>query len=62
MADTQNAPQQPAGLQPIPAPGGSINEAQEALLSLLDPQDEKKPKTEEAQPTEEQESIEQTQD
>jgi len=62
MADTQNAPQQPAGLQPIPAPGGSINEAQEALLSLLDPQDEKKPKTEEAQPTEEEESIEETQD
>ena len=66
MADTQDAPQQqqqqPAGLQPIPALGGSIDEAQEALLSLLDPQDEEKPKTEEPQPTEEEESTEETQD
>jgi len=63
MADTQNAPQQqPAGLRPIPALDGSINEAQEALLSLLDPQDEEKLETEEAQPTEEEESTEETQD
>jgi len=55
MADTQTAPQVPAGLQPIPALGGSIDEAQEALLSLLDPEEEK-PKKEEAQPTEVEES------
>ena len=55
MADTQTAPQAPAGLQPIPALDGSITEAQEALLSLLDPEEEK-PQTEEAQPTEEEES------
>ena len=55
MADTQTAPQAPAGLQPTPAPDGSITEAQEALLSLLDPEEEK-PQTEEAQPTEEEES------
>ena len=55
MADTQTAPQAPAGLQPIPALGGSINEAQEALLSLLEPEEET-PETEEAQPTEEEES------
>ena len=54
MADTQTAPQ-PAGLQPIPALGGSVTEAQEALLSLLDPEEEK-PQEEEAQPTEEEES------
>ena len=61
MADTQTAPQVPAGLQPIPALGGSIDEAQEALLSLLDPEEEK-PKDEEAAPTEEEESTEETQD
>ena len=55
MADTQTAPQAPAGLQPIPALGGSVTEAQEALLSLLEPEEEK-PKSEEAQPTEEEES------
>ena len=55
MADTQTAPQAPAGLQPPQAPDGSIIEAQEALLSLLDPEEEK-PQTEEAQPTEEEES------
>jgi hypothetical protein len=55
MADTQTAPQVPAGLQPPTAPGGSIAEAQEALLSLLEPEEEK-PETEEAQPTEEEES------
>jgi len=54
MADTQEAPQ-PAGLQPITALGGSVTEAQEALLSLLDPEEEK-PQEEEAQPTEEEES------
>ena len=55
MADTQEAPQAPAGLQPIPALGGSVTEAQEALLSLLEPEEET-PETEEAQPTEEEES------
>jgi len=54
MADTQTAPQ-PAGLQPTPAPSGSVTEAQEALLSLLEPEEDK-PETEEAQPTEEEES------
>ena len=36
MADTQQqAPQQqPAGLQPIPALGGSVTEAQEALTKF----------------------------
>ena len=55
MADTQEAPQQPAGLQPIPALSGSINEAQEALLGLSEPEEEK-PETEEATPTEDEES------
>ena len=55
MADTQTAPQAPAGLQPIPALGGSVAEAQEALLSLLEPEEET-PETEEAKPTEEEES------
>jgi hypothetical protein len=55
MADTHTAPQVPAGLQPIPALGGSVTEAQEALLSLLEPEEET-PETEEAQPTEEEES------
>jgi len=60
MADTQEAPQ-PSGLQPIPALGGSVTEAQEALLSLMEPEEEK-PKEEEAKPTEEEESTEETQD
>ena len=60
MADTQEAPQ-PSGLQPIPALGGSINEAQEALLSLEEPEKEK-PIEEEAAPTEEEESTEEIQD
>jgi len=55
MADTQTAPQVPAGLQPTPALGGSIAEAQEALLSLEEPEEET-PETEESQPTEEEES------
>ena len=55
MADTQTAPQVPAGLQPPPAPSGSVTEAQEALLSLLEPEEDK-PETEEAKPTEEEES------
>ena len=53
MADTQNAPL-PA-LQPIPALGGSVTEAQEALLSLVEPEEEKSWE-EEAQPTEVEES------
>ena len=55
MADTQTAPQAPAESQPIPALDGSINEAQEALLSLMEPEEET-PETEEAEPTEEEES------
>ena len=54
MADTQQAPQ-PSGLQPPPITGGSVEEAQEALLSLLEPEEDK-PEEEEAQPTEEEES------
>ena len=61
MADKQPAPQVPAGLQPIPALGGSVEEAQEALLSLLEPEEEK-PQAEEATPTEDVESTEETQD
>ena len=53
MADTQTAPHPSA--QPIPALGGSVTEAQEALLSLLDPEEET-PEKEEAQPTEVEES------
>jgi hypothetical protein len=53
MADTQPAPH-PATL-PTPELPGSINEAQEAFLSILDPEEET-PETEEAQPTEEEES------
>ena len=53
MADTQTAPQ-PA-IEPIPAPGGSVTEAQEAILSLLTPEEEK-PVEEEATPTEVEES------
>ena len=60
MADTQEAPQ-PSGLQPIPALGGSVTEAQEALLSLMEPEEEI-PTDEEAAPTEEEESTEETQD
>ena len=54
MADTQEQPQ-PSGLQPPPVRGGSVEEAQEALLSLLDPEEETLVE-EEAQPTEEEES------
>ena len=50
MADTQPAPQE-----------GSVEEAHEALLSLLEPEKET-PDTEEAAPTEEEESTEETQD
>ena len=50
MADTQPAPQE-----------GSIEEAHEAILSLLEPEKEKS-EEEEAAPTEEEESTEETQD
>ena len=59
MADTQEAPQ-PA-IQPLPALGGSVTEAQEAILGLMEPEEEK-PKEGEAKPTEEEESTEETQD
>jgi hypothetical protein len=55
MADKQVAPQE-AQSQP-----GSIREAQEALLGLMEPEKET-PETEEATPTEEEESTEETQD
>ena len=62
MADTQPAPQAPAAIQPIPALGGSITEAQEALLGLLEPEEEK-PETQDSAPTEDvEESTEETQD
>ena len=57
MADKQQAPQAHEDqMQP-----GSIMEAQEALLGLMESEEEK-PKTEEAAPTEEEESTEETQD
>ena len=59
MADTQQAPH-PA-TQPISPNSGSVEEAREALLSLLDPEEET-PVEEEATPTEEEESTEETQD
>ena len=55
MADTQQAPH-PA-TQPISPNSGSVEEAREALLSLLDPEEET-PIEEEAAPTEEEESTE----
>jgi hypothetical protein len=64
MADTQTAPQ-PAGVQPPPAPGGSIAEAHEALLGIMDTEGEipeEKSEAEEAQPTEEEESQPETED
>ena len=59
MADTQEAPQ--STVLPLPNLPGSTREAQEALLSLMEPEEEK-PKKGEAAPTEEEESIEETQD
>jgi len=53
MADTQEAPQ--TVVQPMPAPEGSVSEAQEALLNLLEPVEEK-PEEEEAEPAEVEES------
>ena len=53
MADKQTAPH-PAS-EPIPALGGSVTEAQEAILSLLEPEEEK-PQEEETEPTEVEES------
>ena len=64
MADTQTAPQ-PAATEPLPELPGSVREAQEALLGLMDTDGEipeEKPKAEEAQPTEEEESQPETED
>jgi len=55
MADKQVAPQE------VQAQPGSIIEAQEVLLGLME-SEEDKPETEEAAPTEEEESTEETQD
>jgi hypothetical protein len=55
MADKQPAPQE------VQTQPGSIWEAQEALLKLVEPEEET-PETEEAAPTEEEESTEETQD
>ena len=54
MADTQTAPQ-PEATGPLPELPGSVRAAQEALLGLMESEEEK-PETEEAQPTEEEES------
>ena len=59
MADTQSAPQ-PA-VQPLPELPGSVREAQEALLGLMEPEEEN-PKDEEATPTKEEESTEDSED
>jgi hypothetical protein len=56
MADTQEQPQLSGENMP-----GSIREAQEALLGIMEPE-EVKPKEEEAAPTEEEESTEEIQD
>jgi len=56
MADKQEAPQAVENTQP-----GSLWEAQDALLKMMEPETET-PETEEAQPTEEEESTEETQD
>ena len=56
MADKQPAPQAVENTQP-----GSLWEAQDALLKMMEPETET-PETEEAQPTEEEESTEETQD
>ena len=58
MADTQTAPSVPQG--PIAAEE-SIDAARNAILGLLD-SDEEKPEGEEGQPSDEEESIEETQD
>ena len=57
MADKQVAPQ----AHEVQAQPGSIMEAQEVLLGLMEPEKEK-PETEETTPTEEEESTEETQD
>ena len=54
MADTQQQAPHPAAM-PTPALGGSVIEAQEAILGLLAPEKEK-PEQEEAQPTDVEES------
>jgi hypothetical protein len=54
MADTQQPAPQPTA-EPLPELPGSVREAQEALLGLMESAEEK-PETEEAQPTEEEES------
>jgi len=59
MADTQPAPQ--TTVLPLPELPGSVREAQEALLGIMEPEEET-PENEEAQPTEEEESTEETQD
>jgi len=59
MADTQQAPH--SATQPTPALEGSMLEAQEAILGLLEPEKET-PETEEAAPEEVEESTEETQD
>ena len=58
MADTQDAPSVPQG--PI-APSESIEAAHNAILGLLD-SDEETPESKEEQPSEEEESTEETQD
>ena len=57
MADKQPAPQE----HEVQSQPGSLWEAQEALLGLIDPEEEN-PKEEEAKPAESEESTEETQD
>ena len=57
MADKQEAPQ----AHEVQTQPGSLWEAQDALLKMMEPETET-PETEEAQPTEEEESTEETQD
>ncbi len=59
MADTRQAPHE--AIQPLQPAPGSVAEAEEVLLGLLEPEEEKL-KAKEAAPTEEEESTEETQD
>ena len=59
MADTQEAPQT---VRPLSQPQGSITEAQEALLGLMDSVEEIPEEEEQAEPASEEESTEESED
>jgi len=59
MADTQDAPQT---VEPLPQLPGSMGEAQEALLGLMDSVEETPKKEEQAEPASEEESTEESED